>query len=184
MASYLIVTLGATALAKVKNWRIASVGIQRERVIPAGAASAVIIALAIAEFSLATLLMLGAAPVATGFATAALFVVFAGYRLMVAVKTKSLMCSCAGMLRADPASLPSVAGASLACLILAAFASVLVFLGPPAGYPVGLLAVAAWAVPLAIFAAGTRRGRRGSGTGNVLPAELLHLWTAEMNAKR
>ena len=82
IASYLIATLGATALAKLRNRRVSSVGMQRERVIPARAAPAVIVTVAFAELSLATLLMLGAAPVATGIATAALFVLFAGYRLL------------------------------------------------------------------------------------------------------
>src|ERR1022692_1544236 len=143
IASYLIATLGATALAKFKNRRVSSVGILREKVIPARVAPAIIITVALAEFLLATLLMLGAEPVATGFAAAALFVLFAGYRLMVAVRTRSLMCSCAGTIRTDPASLPAVVGAILACLIMAALACMLVFLGQPDGYPVNLLAIAA-----------------------------------------
>jgi hypothetical protein len=37
-AAYLIGTLNATALAKLANWRIASTGILRERVVPPRAA--------------------------------------------------------------------------------------------------------------------------------------------------
>jgi hypothetical protein len=184
IASYLIATLGATALAKLRNRRVSSVGMQRERVIPARAAPAVIVTVAFAELSLATLLMLGAAPVATGIATAALFVLFAGYRLVVAARTKYLMCSCAGTIRADPASLPAVVGASLACLILAALACMLVVLGQPAGYPLNLLAIAAWIAPPAILVMGARRGSRGSSIENRFPVESSPLWTAEMHMKR
>ncbi len=184
IASYLIATLGATALAKLKNRQVTSVGILRESVIPARVAPAVTVTLAIAEFSLATLLMLGTEPVATGFAAAALFVLFAGYRLTTAVRTKSLMCSCAGTIRTDPASPPAVAGASLACLILAALACMLALLGRPAGYPVNLLAVVAWTTPLASLIMGTRRGLRESNTDNSFPTESFPLWTAEMHMKR
>lgn len=62
IAAYLIATLSATALAKIRNYRVASIGIQRERIIPAKAALALTFSLAITEFTLATLLMTGTAP--------------------------------------------------------------------------------------------------------------------------
>lgn len=184
IASYLIATLGATALAKFKRRQVTSAGILRESVIPARFIPAVTVTLAITEFSLATLLMLGVEPVPTGFAAATLFVLFAGYRLIVAAKTNSLTCSCAGTIRTHPASLPSVTGASLSCLILAALACMLVFLGPPAGYPVKFLAIAAWVAPLASTLIGARRGMGRPNTDNLFPAEFLPLWTAEIDTKR
>jgi hypothetical protein len=184
VASYLIATLGATALAKLKNRRIVSVSIQREGVIPAGVAPVFTGMLVTVEFLLATLLTFGAAPAATDFAAAALFVSFAGYRVMVAIKTKSLTCSCAGTIQTDPASFPSVGGAGFACLILAALACTLAFVGRPAGYPVNFLAIAAWISPFVSLAAGARPRHRGPNTGEVFPKEFLPLWTAEVNAKR
>lgn len=65
-AAYLIGTLNATALAKLANWRIASTGILRERVVPPRAALAVLITVSAVEFLLATLLMTGTESVATG----------------------------------------------------------------------------------------------------------------------
>jgi|SRR5450759_791032 hypothetical protein len=184
IASYLITTLGATALAKLKNRPVASAGMLREGVVPAKVTPAVIVTVAIAEFLLATLLMLGVEPVAASLAAAALFVLFAGYRLMVAVRTKTLMCSCAGTIQTDPASPPAVVGATLACLTLAALACILVFLGRPAGYPLNLLAVAAWTAPLASLALGARRGIRRSDIGNLFPAEYFNLGTADISMKR
>jgi hypothetical protein len=181
IASYLIATLGATALAKLKNRRVASAGLVRERVVPASAAPAIVVMVAMVEFSLATLLTFGTEPAMTGGATAALFVVFAGYRLTVAVRTKMLTCSCAGAIRSSPASPPAVAGATLACLILAALACLLVFLDRPAGYPVNLLAVAAWSVPLASFIRGAWQAPRGSRTDDRYPAEYFTLASAEMH---
>lgn len=180
IASYLIATLGATALAKLKNRRVASAGMLRERVVPAGAVPVILVMVAIAEFSLATLLTFGIQPVMTGFATAGLLMVFAGYRLAVAVRTKKLTCSCAGAIKTDPASPPAVAGAILACLMLAALACLLVFLGRPGGYPVNLLAVAAWTVPLASLVRGAWQAPTGSGTDDRYPAEYFTLASAEI----
>lgn len=182
VASYLIATLGATALAKLKNRRAVSVSIQRETVIPAGLAATVAGTLVIIEFSLATLLTFGVTPTVTDFAAVALFVQFAVYRVMVAVKTKSLTCSCSGTIQTDPASFPSVGGAALACLILAALACTLVFVGKPAGYPVNLIAIAAWISPFVGLVAGARRGHKRPDTSDIFRAEFLPLWTAEMNA--
>jgi hypothetical protein len=184
IASYLIATLSATALAKLRNRRGTSIGIQREMVIPARFAAAATLTLIAAEFSLATLLMLGTEPAETGSAAGTLFLVFAGYRILVAAKTKSLTCSCAGTMQTDPASVPSVAGASLACLALAALAYVLTFLGPPPGYPVNLLPLAAWITPITIIlAANARQGFRKPDRGDLYPAKLQPLWTADIQRK-
>lgn len=184
VASYLIATLGATALAKLKNRRVVSVSIQREGVIPLGVASAFTVMLIIVEYSLATLLTIGAAPAVTDFAAVALFMSFAAYRVMVAVKTKSLTCSCSGIIQTHPASFPSVSGSGLACLILAVLACTLILVGKPAGYPLNVLAVVAWISPFVVLAAGARRGQRRLNAGDVFPTEFLPLWTAELNAKQ
>jgi hypothetical protein len=153
-AAYLIATLSATSLAKLRNWRVASVGILRERVIPYRAATAVIILVAFAEFLLATILMLRVEPEMTGFATAGLFLAFGGYRLVVAAKTKSLNCICAGTTRSDPASVAAVTGTVVACLLQAALACTLAMLsGHPSGNLLEILPIIAWAAPFCIFLA-------------------------------
>lgn len=185
IAAYLIATLSATALAKIRNYRVASIGIQRERIIPAKAALALTFSLAITEFTLATLLMTGTAPEVVSLSAAALFTVFAGYRTMVAIKTKSLTCACAGSIRTDPASAPSVAGAGTAVLIMAALSCALIFLGPPASYPISSLAVFAWITPVfaCIVGAVRRRGLREVDASSQLSAEFVPLWTAEMKTR-
>jgi hypothetical protein len=84
-AAYLIGTLSATALAKLKNWRATSVGLLREGVIPGRVAVAVTIAVAAAECLLATGFMLGTDPEVTGFAAPGLFVAFCGDLALLAI---------------------------------------------------------------------------------------------------
>jgi hypothetical protein len=171
--SYVIVTLGSTSLAKLKNWRIVSVGMLRERTIPVGVVPAVIITAATVELLLATLLMLGIEPVATSTAAAGLFLSFGGYRLAVSVKTNSLMCVCAGAIRTDPASPPAVAGAILACLIQASLACTLVFLGGRHGGGLfDLLAISAWMIPFIAFVAGALRRSGRSDIDKRFPTEF------------
>jgi hypothetical protein len=183
VVSYLAFTLGATALAKIKNREIVTTGIQRERVIPPGIAPVVTVSLASVEFALATLLAFGIEPVAVSFCTAAVFVMFAGYRLLVAAKTKSLTCSCAGEIKSDPASPSSVAGASFAVLFMAALASALSFIGPPVGYPTDLLAMLVWSVPLVAYVIGARGGSKNTGMSNKYSPQLVPLWTADVGTR-
>jgi hypothetical protein len=157
IAAYLIVTLAATALAKLRNWRASSVSVMREGVIPPRAAGAVVIALAAVELLLATLFMLGIQSTVTGFAGTGLFLAFCGYQLLVTAKTNSLRCSCAGTSRTDPASLPAIAGTTLACLAQAALACVLALAGGRPGGNLELIAVAAWAAPIIVALAGLMR---------------------------
>ena len=79
-----------------------------------------VIATVVVELALALLLVLAVQPRLVGLAGMALFLVFGGYQLLVAVKTNSLMCSCARTKRTDPASVPAVIGTVLACLVQAA----------------------------------------------------------------
>lgn len=143
IAAYLIATLAATGLAKLKNWRSSSVNVMREGVIAPSAAGTVVIVLAAVELLLATLLMLGVQSAVTGFAGTGLFLAFCGYQLLVAARTNSLRCSCAGTSRTDPASLPAVTGATFACLAQAALACTLAVAGGRPDGNLGLLAIAA-----------------------------------------
>jgi hypothetical protein len=156
IAAYVIMTLTATALAKFKNWQTASVSVTREGIIPSRAALAVIIAVSSAEFLLATFFAFGFQPQITGFAAAGLFVLFLGYQLLVAKRTNSLMCSCAGAARTDPVSLPAVAGTTLSCLVQAALSSSLAIVRPATGV-LQLVVIVAWIIPIVLFVIGLSR---------------------------
>jgi hypothetical protein len=163
-AAYLIVTLATAALAKLKSWRASAVSVLRESVIPPRAATAVVLAVAAVELSLATLFMLGAEPTGAGFAAMGLFLSFCGYQLLVAARTNSLMCSCAGVLRTDPASAPAVSGTVLACLIQAGLSYFLAITRADASGVFRLITFAAWVLPLIVILAGLlRRTRRSDG---------------------
>jgi hypothetical protein len=157
IAAYLIATLATTALAKLKNWRASSVSVIRESVIPPRAAGVAVVAVAAVELLLATLFMLGIESAVAGFAGMGLFLAFCGYQLLVAVKTNSLMCSCAGTSRTDPASLPAVAGATLACLVQATLACTLAVVGGRPSGNLDLLTITAWTAPIIVFLAGLLR---------------------------
>lgn len=184
IAGYLAFTLSATALAKLKEMRTALIGVQRERVMPSWAAGPLVAVLIAVEFSVATLLMCGTAATATAYSTAVLFALFAAYRAAVAVKTKSLTCSCAGKIRTDPASFPSVTGAIAACLIMAALAFGMSRLGPPVGYPLAFIPELSWILPPIALAIGSRHGFKAPKMSNSHPVHLLPLWTAEIPPKR
>jgi len=168
IAAYLIATLAATGLAKLRNWRASSVSVMRENVIPPHAAGVVVLVVAAVELLLATLLMLGIESTAVGFAVMGLFLAFCGYQLLVAVKTNSLMCSCAGTSRTDPASWPAVAGVTLACLAQAALACTLAVGGRPSGN-LDLVTLAAWTAPIVVFLAGLLRRSGRSGIDERIP---------------
>ncbi|MGH3190646.1 MAG: MauE/DoxX family redox-associated membrane protein [Streptosporangiaceae bacterium] len=173
ITAYLIVTLSATSLAKFRNRRIAVVGILRERVVPYHAATAVIIMVAFTELLLATALMLQVKPEVTGFAAASLFFTFCAYRLVVALRTKSLICVCAGTSRTDPASLAAVVGTVVACLLQAALACTLAVLDEhPAGIPFRALFIVAWLAPFGACLIGSLRLFGRSATDR-FPAEPL-----------
>jgi hypothetical protein len=175
-ATYLIATLSATSLAKLKNWRMSSVGVLRESVIPSRAATVTVLAVSGTEFLLASFLAFGAESVAAGVVVASLFLVFGGYRLAVAKRTNSLICSCAGTIRSDPASPPAVAGTVVACLLQAALACAFALSGGrPNKDPLDILATAALALPIIIFLAGLLRRSDQSVIGGKFPAEFASL---------
>ncbi|GAA2165393.1 hypothetical protein GCM10009727_84040 [Actinomadura napierensis] len=128
---------------------------------PIRAAPFIIGAVAGAEFLLAALLAAGVQTVPTASAATGLFVCFACYRLLVARRTNSLMCSCAGRTRTDPATPAAMVGTTLACLIQAGLAGALLALGGrPDGGLLSSLAVVALLVPFLFVAAGARRAVR------------------------
>lgn len=108
-ACYLILTLSATSLAKLRRWRTTSIALIRESVVPAVLAPGVIIGVALLELTLSTLLLLEVEPVVTGWAASSLLAVFGLYRLAVAAKTKFLMCACAGKHEISPVSPQAIA---------------------------------------------------------------------------
>lgn len=113
---YLVVTLAATSLAKLKNWRMTALGVRWEKIIPSRFAVVVVVGVSVLELSLAAALTLRYRPLLVGIATAALFLAFGCYRLIVAVTTGFTTCTCAGKVRTAEASLPAVAGAGVACV--------------------------------------------------------------------
>lgn len=113
---YLVFTLVATSLAKLRRWRGSSLALVRERVIPAGLAPVVIIGAAVGELALATLMTLGFEAFKVGCVTAATFALFGAYRLTVAAKTKSLECPCAGTTEYSPATPQAIAALIVTCL--------------------------------------------------------------------
>jgi len=149
--SYLVATLSATGLAKLVNRSTASAGMAREGVLTAIIALPTVLAVAVTELSLAVLLMLGVYPGITAFGAARLFTLFAGYRIIVAIKVNAIVCSCAGTVRTDPAAPAAVAGGVLACMCLAATACIVPFLGQPSGYPLSIIGVVSLIFPVARF---------------------------------
>jgi hypothetical protein len=85
-----------------------------------------------------------------------LFVVFGAYRLAVAVRTKSLMCSCAGYAKHNPATPQALAGVMFTSILQAAIASMVTL--PATGYNARNAALArfiVWGLPFVILIIGT-----------------------------
>lgn len=163
---YLVVTLVATSLAKLRSGRQASRGLRRERVVPARTAPLVIGGVAAAELALATLMALGAEPVITGSAVVVLFLLFAGYRVLAASRKTQLdsyTCPCAGVPLANEASPRAVVAAVAACVIQAGLACGWALAGQARGGLVDVPLAVAWAVPFAVCAAGLLGRARAGG---------------------
>lgn len=151
IAAYIVATLAATSLAKLKGWRLASANLTRESVIPRSVTTVTLIVVALTEFTLSILLASNIQPILIGAATATLFLIFCAYQLLVAARTNFLMCSCSGTLRTDPASPPAIAGTVSACLIQAAMSISLVIIADRPGPAYYLLTTTAWLIPVGIF---------------------------------
>ena len=154
-ACYLIVTLTATSLAKLRRWRASSLAMIREQVIPAAIAPLVVIGTSLVELALATLLMLGVKPLLVSCAIAVTFGLFGIYRLLVAARTKSLTCACAGSPRYSPATPRAVAATVVTTLFQVGVAvAVMVTASQSDAGVVKLAAAVAWLAPLAAIVAG------------------------------
>lgn len=113
---YITVTLTATSLAKLRTWRASSRSVIREQVIPRYLAAATVLGISAVELVLATTLMLWPARALPSWTAGCLFFCFGSYRLAVAIKTKTLMCSCAGSADWSPASPQAIAATLLASI--------------------------------------------------------------------
>jgi hypothetical protein len=155
-ACYIILSLTATSLAKLVNWRTSAIAVLREGLVPARFASFAVISVSAVEMSLAAFLCFGMAGVLISYAAILLFVLFGAYRLAVAVRTKSLMCTCAGYARYNPATPRALAGVIFASTLQAAIASTLMF--PAIGYNANNATLArsiVWSIPFVILIIGT-----------------------------
>jgi hypothetical protein len=169
-ACYLIFTLAATSLAKLRRWRSSSLSVMREQVIPLPAAIAVTIAAALLELALSTLIMLDAYPVPTGLATCSLFLVFGCYRLAVAARTRSLMCACAGSPQYSPATFRAVMATIVSFLFMIGVACYWTFVGNRETMSaLSDVRVVAWIIPFATLCVGLFGQSRGLAVGSREP---------------
>lgn len=154
-ACYLVLTLTATSLAKLRRWRGSSLALIREQVIPIRAAPGVIIGVALAELALATLMMLRILPAAVGIAAAILFTLFGSYRFVAALRTRSLMCPCTGIAEYYPATPQAIAAAVFTCLFQIGLAITWAAAGNRAGTGAFQVArVVSWGVPFIVLLVG------------------------------
>lgn len=166
-ACYLIFTLAATSLAKLRRWRSSSLSVMREQIIPVPAAIAVTIAVALLELVLSTLMMLEAYPLLTGLVTCSLFLVFGCYRLAVAARTRSLMCACAGSPQYSPATLQAVMATIAGSLFMIGVACYWTLAGNHGEMNAFSSAgVVAWVAPFAALLGGLFGRMRSLATGS------------------
>jgi hypothetical protein len=148
---YLVVTLAATGLAKLRSWRTASTGVIGEKVIPRGMALLTVIAVSVTELSLAALFAIGRYPVVVGCITAFTFLCFGGYKVAVSIKTRNISCSCYGASKTYRATGPGVLAALAASLIQAALACTWAFMPEGREGVFELPVIVAFVIPLAAF---------------------------------
>lgn len=155
---YLTLTLAATGLSKARAWRATSLGIVRECVISQSMALPIILGLCTTEIVLAALVASREIVKAAGLATAALFLIFACYKVAVVIRTGKDACSCTGTTTMFKATRPGIIASLVSSLIQATCGFLWAF--GPAGTGVGLslLTTIALAVPLVAFLGGLRRG--------------------------
>lgn len=151
---YLVLTLAATGIAKLRMLRGTSVGLMLEGVVPRRMAMGTVVAVASLELLLSVFLVSRQFPQLAGLATAALFLGFAVYRISVAVKTGWVSCSCSGRSVAYKATRPAITAAIMASLIQAALACVWAFLPSREEMVFRLIIVGAFAIPIAAFLKG------------------------------
>lgn len=173
-ACYLIFTLTATSLAKLRRWRSSSLSMMREQVIPVRAAVAVTVAAALTELTLSTLLTIEADTLLTGLATGLLLLVFGFYRLAVAARTKSLMCACAGSPQYSPATVRAVTATIVSFLFMIGVTFCWTFTGNH-GTTTALRSagIVAWLAPFIILLIGLFGHSRGPANGSQEPLGAL-----------
>jgi hypothetical protein len=184
IGAYLIITLAATSLAKLRTWRSSSLALLRQTAVPAIAAVIVIIGVSAVEILLATLLMLGADPAVVGSVTGCLFVIFGIYRIIITLRTQSLTCVCAGDVRFDPATPRELTAIVVAVMAQASLAGTWVLLGSTYGSGIQPLGVAAWATPfivLMIARLSSRIGRIGRAPAR---ESIAGSWAAAAKPRR
>jgi hypothetical protein len=123
---------------------------------------------AAAELVLATFFMLSFQSMVWGFTGTGLFLAFLGYQLLVAKRTNSLMCACAGAARTDPVSLPAVTGTAVSCLVQAALSCALALTGTVTGV-FHLAMIIAWIIPVVLFGTGLCRRRARLEASHQIP---------------
>ena len=121
-ASYLVLTLCSTSLAKVCRWRLVTCSFMRERVVPARLAPFAVWGVVAAECALATMIAVRFAARITGVAVAVLYFIFGAYRLASAMRSKALTCTCAGRNFISPLSVRSVVATVISLAMPAALA--------------------------------------------------------------
>jgi len=172
--AYIILTLSSTSLAKLRNWRSASLILVRQQIIPVGMAVTVAVVVAVIETAVALLMALQLSPLLTGCFAAVLFTLFACYRLVVAAKTKSMECPCAGSAAGYS---PATEGAVIAVVVTSLLQTGLSCLWAIAGHDVGmwgkLLCLVAWLLPFAVLLVGAPC--RSAAMSEVFPTRLS--WT-------
>ena len=152
---YVVLTLAATSLAKLRSWRASSLVVIRAQVVPATVAPFTVIGVSLVKLALATCLMLGVEPVLAGRTAAALFLIFGGYRVAVAARTSYLICACAGAARYEPLALRTLAATILTSLVQAGLSLASIGAITQRGTDrLDVAALTAWLVPFIVLLAG------------------------------
>lgn len=153
--AYIILTFSSTSLAKLRNWRSASLILVRQRIIPVGMTVIVTVAVAATEATVALLIAFQLSPLITGCLAAVLFMLFAVYRLVVAAKAESTECPCVGSAAGHG---PVTEGAVIAVVLTGLLQIALSCLWAIAGHDVSmwgkLLGLAVWLLPFAVLLVG------------------------------
>jgi len=151
---YLVLTLTATGLAKLRMRRVTINSLRVEGVIPRSLVAPVVVAVSAAEILLAVSIVSRRYPLAFGLATAAVFVAFGGYKMAVVIRTGWTSCSCTGTSIAYKTTRPAVVATILVPLIQAALACLWAFLPQTGSAAISGVLVLALVVPVLFFLRG------------------------------
>lgn len=163
-ALYLILTFAATALAKAKTFQSTYFAIANERIVPVGLAPTVLRIVIAAELGLSLLIVFRIAPQVVGIVIAAVFAIFAAYKLVSAKKTGIASCSCAGPQTVYKATTAGIIASIAASLVQACIGLLYSTLSSNANAASIAISVAAFAAPVTIFTVSQIRTRRGTTT--------------------